>query len=171
MFSNTSLIVAYDQNRVIGKGNSLPWNIPSDLKWFKERTINNSVIMGYNTYKSIGKPLPDRLNIVLSSKKRNLPKEVLQAYNLQEACYIAQNNNNYNKEIFFIGGEQVYSQVIPTVKNLYITEIKKKFKGNKFFPELDFNDFKEVRRIKNKEEGIEFDFVSFKRTSHETTKT
>lgn len=167
-FSKISLIVAYSDDRVIGNKNKLPWRIPEDLAWFKKKTLGNSIIMGYNTYKSLDKPLPNRLNLVLSTKKRKLPNEVIQVYNLEEAAYVAEKENP-DKEIFFIGGEKVYQQILPFVKTMYITKVYKKYKGDKFFPDFDINEFNETSRIQNKT-GIQFDFITYKRKKHEETK-
>ena len=166
MFSNCSLIVAHAHDRVIGRGNTLPWNIPQDLQYFKETTLNNPIVMGYKTYQSIGKELPGRLNIVVSSKKRKLPNKVLLASSVQHAAYLAEKHEP-QKEIFFIGGESIYSQVIPFVKTLYITKIDLKVKGDKFFPEVNLDEFNEVKRVKNNSNNNNFDFVIYKRLTYE----
>lgn len=170
LFSESSAIVAYSEGRVIGQGNKLPWDLPPDLKHFKETTLGNSVIMGYRTYQSIGSPLEDRLNIILSTKKRTLPKGTLQAHNLQEAGYLAELHNP-QKEIIFIGGESLYSQILSFVNTLYVTEIHKKYKGNKVFPEINLNDFELTKRTQNNHKNIDFDFLTYKRTLDEEATT
>lgn len=157
----TSLIVAYAHNKVIGKGISLPWHIPADLKWFKEKTIGNTVIMGRKTYSGIGKALPDRLNIVLTSKMTTFSDKVMCAINIRDAINLAELNNS-GKEIFFIGGESIYRQIILCVNTLYITEIYHDYTGDKHFPEVDLKNFKETERIKNYN-PVPFDFITYKR--------
>ena len=166
MFSSSSIIVAYSKDRVIGRGNKLPWNLPSDLEYFKKVTLGHPVIMGYNTFKSIGKPLESRLNIVISTKNRKLPENVIKANSVQHAAYLA-DKLEPNNEIFFIGGESIYQQSLPFVNTLYVTEIHKKLKGDKFFPEVDLDTFEEVKRTNNNENKTKFDFVIYKRLIHE----
>ena len=106
---NVSIIVAMSKNRVIGKDNDMPWHLSDDLKNFKKITINKTIIMGRLTYDSIGKPLPERNNIVLSRNLKNSKVMVLD--NLEEALNISRNE----EEVFIIGGEDLYSQTINLV--------------------------------------------------------
>lgn len=159
--SECSLIVAYDQNRSIGKNNKLIWDIPEDLKWFKEKTLNNSIIMGMATFRSINKELPNRTNIVVSSTTQQLPKNIYHAKNIREAYNIAKLINPH-KEIIFIGGESIYKQVLPYVNTLYITEIYHNYTGDRYFPEVNLEDFIEIDRIKN-DNQVQFDFITYKR--------
>ena len=161
-----SLIVAYDNNRVIGHNNTLPWHIPKDLQRFSNLTIGRTVVMGYNTFTSLPKqlPLPYRLNIILSSKERKLPENTIQAYTIEEAIEIAKNTNP-NKELFFIGGEGVYRQVLDIVDYMYITEIKHTYKGDTYFPEVDLSNFEEIKRFRHvtREGIIMYDFIDYMR--------
>ena len=106
---NASIIVAMSKNRVIGKDNDMPWHLSDDLKNFKKITINKTIIMGRLTYDSIGKPLPERNNIVLSRNLKNSKVMVLD--NLEEALNISRNE----EEVFIIGGADLYSQTINLV--------------------------------------------------------
>lgn len=159
-----SLIVAYDKERAIGKNNSIPWYISKDLKRFAKLTIGRTIVMGYNTFKSLpNNYLPYRLNIVLSSKDRKLPENVIQASSIEEALNIAKNKNP-NRELIFIGGEKVYEQVLNIVDYMYITEIKHTYEGDTYFPKVNLNNFKEIKRFRHSTlEGIKYEFIDYKR--------
>ena len=128
---NVSIIVAMSKNRVIGRDNDMPWHLSDDLKNFKKITINKTIIMGRLTYDSIGKPLPERNNIVLSRNLKNSKVMVLD--NLEEALNISRNE----KEVFIIGGADLYSQTINLVNKLYLTSINHEMNGDKYFPKFD----------------------------------
>ncbi|MDZ5473136.1 dihydrofolate reductase [Bacillus sp. 31A1R] len=135
-----SIIVAMDVNRVIGKDNNLPWRLPSELQYVKKTTMGHSIIMGRKNYESIGRPLPGRRNIVLTRER------AFQA----EGCEIAHSKEEVFKlcegeeEIFIFGGEQIYKLFLPQTEKLYITKIHHEFEGDTFFPEIDYNEWKEV---------------------------
>ena len=117
-----AIIAAYDKNRIIGKDGGMPWYIPGELKRFRRLTENNVVIMGRKTYESLGKPLPGRINIVLSRNK------VFQGENLYTAKSITQAmemcmDNWIDKDVFIGGGADLYRQVLGRVDVMYITEI------------------------------------------------
>ena len=142
---SVSLIAAMGQNRVIGTNNRLPWRLPADLQLFKRHTTGHPVLMGRKTFESIGRPLPGRLNIILTTQpdfaaagcetSRSI-EAVLQRY--------------AHEEIFVIGGAEIYTQLLPHADKLYITQIEQKFEGDAYFPEFDLSDWKEIFR----EEGI-----------------
>ena len=131
-----SLIVAYDKNRGIGKGNALPWagKIPRDMKRFKELTTGHVVIMGRSTFESIGRPLPQRENIVLSRDEKFTAHGIRVVHSVAEAVGDALLLADRDKEIFVIGGAQVYNDMLPHVDTLYITEICETFACDTFFP-------------------------------------
>lgn len=129
-----SIITAVDKNRVIGLGNRLPWVLPADLLRFKRITWGKPIIMGRNTFESIGRPLPGRKNIILSRTQANLQGCFVYS-SLQEAI----DSNLEEKEIFIIGGENLYRQTITFVDRLYLTLIHHEFKGDTYFPELDYS--------------------------------
>lgn len=139
---NFSIIAAVDQNRGIGINNQLPWRLPSDLKHFNEITVgnkNNAVIMGLNTWKSLPekfRPLPDRLNIVLSKEpETDLPNGVLNFQSLDDALSFIEGKI---EEVFIIGGGMLYASTInhPNCSKLYLTEILQTFSCDSFFPEI-----------------------------------
>lgn len=135
------ILVALSENRCIGKDGQTPWHFPADLRRFKEQTVGQSVIMGRKTYESIGKPLPDRCNIVLSrtiSPLKSSPLLVVQ--DLQEAFSIAE--NFCGSEIaFVIGGAEIYKLALPYVDELRITLIPGNYSGDTFFPEWNATEW------------------------------
>ncbi len=130
-----SIIVAKSINNVIGINNSIPWHIPADLKMFKRLTNGNTIIMGRKTYESIGKPLPDRFNIVVSSTMSKTESGILVVKNLDQAILKAPKDKN----VFIVGGQRIYEEALNKnlVDKLYVTEIEKEFDGDTFFPEIN----------------------------------
>lgn len=138
-------IVAISKNGVIGKNNTIPWNCPEDLKLFKELTSNHIVIMGRKTFESIGKPLNNRINIIISSKKQLNSNNVFYFDNIYQAKYFAKNiARKYNKNIFIIGGSKIYQFFIPFSNYIYLSLIKEIFSGNIFFPKFSLKDYNVV---------------------------
>lgn len=127
-----SLMVAHDPNRVIGKDNQLPWHIPEDLAYFKKHTIGKGIVMGRNTYESIGRPLPKRRNIVVTRNPEYRADGIDVVHTLNEAVRLAEEQH---EEVMVIGGEQIFRTILPQADRLYITLIKKEFDGDTFFPE------------------------------------
>ncbi len=140
------IIVAIGKNREIGKDNKLLWHLPEDLKHFKNLTKNSTVIMGYNTYLSIGRPLPNRKNIVLCDKVLNI--DGVEVYNNLEEC-LKENNDAY-----IIGGQSIYEQTLKYVTELHISYIDKEFKdADTFFPAFE-KSFK--LKYSEAKEGFEY---------------
>jgi len=127
-----SIIAAVSKNGVIGVDNKLPWDLPEDLKKFKEITTGNVVIMGRKTYESIGKSLPNRINIVVTRDKNFFVPGVLSANSLDSALLKA----GGNKDIFIIGGGEIYKQSMDFVDKLYITEVDMEVEGDTTFPKI-----------------------------------
>lgn len=127
---NISIIAAISENRVIGLNNKLPWKLNDDLKWFKYHTLNKTVIMGNTTYKSIKKPLKNRLNIVLSKNKNKKNKKIIYAKSVKEAIEFSIKT----KEIMIIGGEKIYKLFLKKANKIYLTHVKTEIKGDTFFP-------------------------------------
>ena len=124
-----SIIAAISKNQVIGNNNTLPWNVPKDLAWFKKHTLYKSVIMGRLTWESIGIPLPMRENIVISKRKID-KKGIIWANSIDQAIKLAQ----YNKEIMIIGGGSIYAQTIYQIDKLYLTHLNIHVIGDTYFP-------------------------------------
>jgi dihydrofolate reductase len=155
-----SIIVAMSSNRVIGVNNSLPWHLSEDLKHFKTLTTGHTILMGRKTYESIGKPLPNRRNIVISRNLNAFYGGVEVVHSLEDAFSTSSND----KEVFIIGGSNIYEQSLHLVEHLYITEIKKAFEGDAFFPEIDKSLWTEsARETHTSSDGLEFSFVSLQK--------
>lgn len=148
------LIVAFDDNRLIGRGNELPWHISEDLKHFKKLTTGNRIIMGRVTYESIGKPLPNRENIVLS--KAGFEVEGVKTY---DSVNELRANLNDEKKNFIIGGSKIYEALLPYVDILHISHVRGTYDGDVYFPEIDFSEWE----IMEKENYEEFEYIMYKR--------
>lgn len=131
-----ALIAAYDRNRLIGKDGKMPWYIDGELRRFRELTTGNAVIMGRKTLEAIGKPLPDRVNIVISKDKSF--DGCIMARSFKEALDIAEKSG---KNIYIAGGGTVYKAALDIVDRMYITEIDAEFDGDTYFPGFDENMF------------------------------
>jgi len=168
-----SIIAAIGSNRELGKDNKLLWNIPEDLARFKKITLNHPVIMGRKTFESIGKPLPNRLNIIVTrDKKYPAPPDVLICNSLEEAINTAKKHPSFAKasggkqEIFIIGGASIYQQAIPLADKLYLTLVEASpqckqhssgWQADAFFP--DYSQFKKaVFQEKHKSNQYTFTF-------------
>ncbi|HBO18293.1 MAG TPA: dihydrofolate reductase [Methylophilaceae bacterium] len=160
--SNLSIIVAMSSNRVIGVNNTLPWHLSEDLKHFKSLTTGHTIIMGRKTYESIGRPLPNRRNIVISRNSNTSYEGVEVVHSLEDAFSISTND----KEVFVIGGSNIYEQALSFVDQLYITEIKKSFIGDAFFPEINKQIWIEYSRDDHvTNDGLEFSFVKYQKNT------
>ena len=136
-----SIIVAAARNGVIGKDGKIPWHIPEDMKHFKEITTGHIVIMGRKTYESIGRALPNRLNVVLTSNPSTVNEDVAFACDMDEALgFASAMQGKWSEEVFIIGGERVYREALPHVDKIYITQIDRDVEGDTFFPLKSFFD-------------------------------
>ncbi len=135
-----SIIAVIGKNRELGKDNKLLWHIPEDLKRFKQLTLGHPIIMGHTTYKSIGRPLPGRTNIVISRNHDLDLKNCLLAHSIEEA--IAKAKNIDQEEIFIIGGGKIYTQTINLADRLYLTIVAATADADTFFP--DYHQFTKI---------------------------
>lgn len=151
-----SIIAAIGKNRELGKDNKLLWHIPLDLKRFKNLTSGHAAIMGRKTFNSIGKALPNRINIVITKNKDFKAEGCLKADSLETAIEIAKEKEK--AEIFIIGGASVYRQAIKLADKLYLTVIEAEFpQADVFFP--DYSDFKKIIfSQRHKTQGYTFTF-------------
>lgn len=140
-----ALIVAAAENGVIGRDNKMPWHISSDLKYFKATTLHKPVIMGRKTFKSIGKPLPERTNIVLTRDTNFAEEGVIPAHTLEMALDLATSMAQASRasEVMIIGGAEIYKLALPQADRLYLTRIHAEIKGDASFPEIDPDDWLE----------------------------
>ncbi|MFI3321726.1 MAG: dihydrofolate reductase [Rikenellaceae bacterium] len=161
----TSIIVAIAKNRVIGKDNSLIWHISEDLRYFKRITTAHTIIMGRKSYESIGRPLPNRRNIVVSRNSDYSAAGCECVTSIESAIELCKDE----QEIFIIGGGEIYKSTLPLADKLYITEVKHDYEGDTFFPEIDFSQWKEISR-ESYERGEKyeypFDFVVYERENN-----
>ena len=139
-----SFIVAVSDNNAIGRNNQLPWHLPEDLKFFKRTTLGKPVVMGRKSYESLGKPLPGRLNVVLSRQNNmELPEGVLLFNNIEDA--VAAMAKTDNEEVFIIGGGKVFEQSMQLVDRMYITRVHGTIPdADVFFPNIDHTHWKLV---------------------------
>lgn len=138
-----SIIVAMSKNRVIGLNNQMPWHLSADLKKFKKITIGHPILMGRKTYESIGKPLPERTNIIISRNSGYQPTGCIVSNNIDSALKIACEKSEH---VFVIGGSTLYEIFLPLADTLYMTQINSEFHGDTFFPELDQQQWLEIER-------------------------
>ncbi|GAA0444559.1 dihydrofolate reductase DfrA [Lentibacillus halophilus] len=128
-----SLLAAMDQNRVIGYKNDLPWRLPNDLKFFKQKTTGNTIFMGRKTFEAIGKPLPNRENVVITRKqKAHFPEGVEVVHDVNTV--LQWNDEHPDDELFIIGGSTIFEQFLAHADRLYITFIDDSFPGDTYFP-------------------------------------
>jgi len=154
-----SLIVALAENRVIGRDNQLPWHLPNDLKYFKNVTLGKPVVMGRKTYESIGRPLPGRTNIVITRQADYQPPgandSVKVVASLAAARQLAEQvcQEDGQDEAMIIGGAEIYSQALPLVDQMYLTEVHAELEGDAWFPEFDRSAWKKVSGEDHPAEG------------------
>ena len=129
-----TLIAAVAENGVIGRGNELPWRIPEDLKYFKSKTLGKPVLMGRRTWDSIGRPLPQRLNLVLSRDTTWRASGAQQVSSLDQALEVAVASGGEHAELMVIGGADVYRTALPLATRMLITRIHARPEGDVFFP-------------------------------------
>ena len=154
-----SLIAAVGKNNELGLDNHLIFNIPGDLKFFRNTTLGKTVIMGRKTYESIGKPLPKRINIVVSNSLKetdgitiiNSFEEVLEKY------------LNSEEEVFINGGESLYNYFINYAQNIYLTKVYANAVADKYFPSFDENNYNQTLLGENKENNLEYKHILYRR--------
>ena len=143
-----TIVAAIASNNVIGKKNSLPWDIPEDLKRFKQLTSGHTILMGRKTFDSIGRPLPNRTNIVMT-KDTNYQKEGVEiVFDEKEALNLIK---ELNQEVFIIGGSKIYELFEPWATSLMITRVLKDYEGDAFFPDINWNNW----QVESEEEFLD----------------
>ena len=159
------LICAISKNNVIGKENKLPWNISEDLNRFRELTSNNWIVMGRKTFDSIGRPLPNRKNIVLSENK-NLKIDSVEVFNSPKDVIDFYKNNSDQKDLYIIGGTYIYELFFQYCEYLFITYIDKEYEGDAFFPKIDWEKWELMSEVNkyDEKEGVKFYFRDYKKS-------
>ncbi|MDN3556131.1 dihydrofolate reductase [Halomonas maura] len=162
-----AMIAALSANRVIGVDNQLPWYLPEDLKFFKRMTQAKPLVMGRKTYQSIGRPLPGRLNIVVTRDPDFRPEGVRVCHDLASALALADRQATIDgvDEIMVMGGGQLYAQALPHASRLYLTEVAVEIEGDTRFPELERDEWQECQRVPGTpaEGQPAYDFVQYRR--------
>ncbi len=161
-----SFIVAVSENNAIGKGNALPWHLPEDLKCFKRTTLGKPVLMGRKTYESLGRPLPGRLNIVVSGNKElELPDGVLLYNDINAAVERMQHETA--EEGFIIGGGKIFEETMALADRMYITRVHTTIPdADVFFPDVDHTHWKlvwEEKHNADEKHKYSFDFQQYER--------
>jgi dihydrofolate reductase len=138
-----SAICAMSENRVIGNQNKLPWHLPADLQHFKKVTLGKPILLGRKTYESIGRPLPDRCNVVITRDMQFQAPGCLVVNSIEHALKAVA----YSDEVFIIGGALLYHQTLAMTQRLYLTLIHQDFEGDTFFPDISLQEWAETERI------------------------
>ncbi len=159
-----SLIVAIARNRVIGNNNALPWHLPADLKYFKRITMGKPIMMGRKTFESIGRPLPGRMNVIVTHEPAYQAAGCTVVHSIDEALEAA----HHHEEVMVIGGAKLFDQILPRADRIYLTEIEADFAGDTFFPEFDGGAWRETQRIAHHidaQNPHEYSFVILERSA------
>jgi len=156
-----SIVVAISENRAIGKDNKLLWYLPNDLKHFKVITSGHTVIMGRKTYESVGKPLPNRRNIIIT--RQDIQIEGCEVVNsIKAALELCRTE----REIFIVGGAEIYKQSLHLTDRIYLTVVHKQFDGDSFFPEIKKTDWLQVSREDHQPDeknSLPYSFITYER--------
>ncbi|WP_262151179.1 dihydrofolate reductase [Chryseobacterium foetidum] len=159
----TTIVVAMGEKNEIGADNKLLWHLPKDLKHFKDLTSGHPIIMGRKTYESIGKPLPNRTNIVVSRKKNWFQEGILIVGSIKEALKFAK---KIDENVFIIGGGNIYEQTMEVADKLEVTLVKAQLEADTFFPKIDPKIWKlseEIFHEKDEKNEYDFSFQTYER--------
>lgn len=159
-----SSIAAVAKNRVIGNDNDIPWRISTDLKYFKKQTTGRHIIMGRKSFLSLGKPLPNRTNIIITSDPYFIASNCIVVHSIPEAIDIAHNRGE--KEAFITGGGTIYEQTMDIIDKLYITEVDACPEGDVYFPEVNYDNWSlisEDPHTKGERDEYDFNFKIYER--------
>lgn len=154
-----TIIAAIGKNRELGRDNKLLWSLKGDLKFFKEKTTNHTIIMGRKTFESLGRLLPNRKHVVISSSN-NFPKEV-DVYNNIES--LLSHYKDTSEELFIIGGAKIYSEFIDYATKMYLTLVDGEFDADVYFPMFDENDWTKTVLSEREENGLKYKYVLYEK--------
>jgi len=153
---NLCIAVAVGENLAIGKNNQLLWHMPADLKFFKQTTSGHTVIMGRKTFDSVGRPLPNRRNIVITRDKSLSIENVEVVHSLDEALNLTKDE----EKVFIVGGAEIYRQALPKTDLLYLTTIHHDFDADTFFPSFNRSDWETISTDAHKaDEKNKYDYT------------
>jgi dihydrofolate reductase len=159
-----SLLFAMDQNRGIGYNNDLPWRLPSDLRFFKEKTTSQIIVMGRKTLDSMNGALPNRTNVVLTRDEAFQADQVIVLHDIKEIETLA--NKYPDQEIFVIGGSDIFAQTVEIADRIYMTYIEESFPADTFFPDFSMEEWQETARekgVKNDRNPYDYYFIQYDR--------
>jgi dihydrofolate reductase len=158
------ILVAFDENRVIGKNNTLIWHLPADLKRFKSLTTGHVIIMGRKTFESIGKPLPNRTTIVISRQADLQIEGVIIAHSVEEAILKAKSITR--EDIFIVGGAEIYTLSLALADQILVTQLHDIFEGDAYFPEIPMETFEvteKERGITDEKNAYQYSYITYTR--------
>lgn len=158
------ILVAFDENRVIGKNNTLIWHLPADLKRFKALTTGHVIIMGRKTFESIGKPLPNRTTIVISRQADLQIEGVIIAHSVEEAILKAKSITR--DDIFIVGGAEIYALSLALADQILVTQLHDIFEGDAYFPEIPTETFEvteKERGITDEKNAYQYSYITYTR--------
>lgn len=151
-----NIIVAADENNVIGKDNELIWHLPDDLRFFKQKTNGHPIIMGRRTFESVGRPLPNRTNIIITRSSDFKADGCVVVHSLDEALQVAD-----QKDVFIVGGSEIYRQALPMADRVYLTRVHHRFEGDRHFPELG-DEWLEIESVLHRKDEKHVHAFTFK---------
>ncbi len=158
------ILVAFDENRVIGKNNTLIWHLPADLKRFKALTTGHVIIMGRKTFESIGKPLPNRTTIVISRQADLQIEGAIIAHSVEEAILKAKSLTR--EDIFIVGGAEIYALSLPLADQILVTQLHDIFEGDAFFPEIPLDTWvvsERERGVTDEKNAYQYSYLTYSR--------
>lgn len=158
-----SLIAAVAENGIIGRDNTLPWRLPADLRHFRRLTLGHPVLLGRRNYESIGRPLPQRTNIVLTRRAGYAAPGCVVVHSLAQALAAAREA----AEVFVAGGAEIYAQTLERAQRFYLTRVHAEIPGDTRFPPLDWSQWREVARERHEpdpEHAHAYSFITLERT-------
>ncbi|MFM7020778.1 MAG: dihydrofolate reductase [Aquirufa sp.] len=158
------ILVAFDENRVIGKNNTLIWHLPADLKRFKALTTGHVIIMGRKTFESIGKPLPNRTTIVISRQADLQIEGAIIAHSVEEAILKAKSLTR--EDIFIVGGAEIYALSLPLADQILVTQLHDIFEGDAFFPEIPLDTWEVSERergVTDEKNAYQYSYLTYSR--------
>ena len=158
------ILVAFDENRVIGKNNTLIWHLPADLKRFKALTIGHVIIMGRKTFESIGKPLPNRTTIVISRQADLKIEGAIIAHSVEEAILKAKSITR--EDIFIVGGAEIYALSLALADQILVTQLHDIFEGDAYFPEIPLATWEiteKERGITDEKNAYQYSYITYSR--------
>ena len=161
-----TIIVAVGENNGIGLNNQMLWHLPLDLKYFRNKTSGHPVIMGSKTYESIGKPLPNRTNIVISRRKDWFQEGILIVGSIKEAVKFAK---KIDENVFIMGGGNIYEQTMEIADKLEVTLVKADLEADTYFPKIDVKRWRKINEVchqKDEKHAYDFCFQTYEKIEH-----